>query len=68
MPRKTFLRAPFPLLLRPASMRPRPDAAENGCPEAVAAGKFRRASMRPRPDAAENSVVICAPTGEVVLQ
>ena len=40
---------------RRASMRPRPDAAENAD---VAAGAVRRgiASMRPRPDAAENLI------------
>ena len=38
---------------RLASMRPRPDAAENVF-LAVAAARNRLASMRPRPDAAEN--------------
>ena len=45
-----------PLYVRPyeASMRPRPDAAENLRRGGDAAGR-RRASMRPRPDAAENA-------------
>ena len=38
-----------------ASMRPRPDAAENPCFYARARSGSRSASMRPRPDAAENS-------------
>ena len=54
MPRKTGGRPWRPSSGRPASMRPRPDAAENRW----LAGRFRlasqRASMRPRPDAAEN--------------
>ena len=37
-----------------ASMRPRPDAAENGLPGAVRGRGELLASMRPRPDAAEN--------------
>ena len=37
-----------------ASMRPRPDAAENTQEETAAGQDFRLASMRPRPDAAEN--------------
>ena len=36
-----------------ASMRPRPDAAENGNKARPASGEYE-ASMRPRPDAAEN--------------
>ena len=56
MPRKTssssWLRSPA----GPASMRPRPDAAENGrCP--VLRTERRLASMRPRPDAAENALI-----------
>ena len=39
-----------------ASMRPRPDAAENAGPRATPRGGFF-ASMRPRPDAAENHTV-----------
>ena len=38
---------------RPASMRPRPDAAENRAGAGRRAGA-QGASMRPRPDAAEN--------------
>ena len=37
-----------------ASMRPRPDAAENAAAALQVAGQVR-ASMRPRPDAAENA-------------
>ena len=54
MPRKTRRRPAQPARPHAASMRPRPDAAENyrlgffGGPEEVSA------SMRPRPDAAEN--------------
>ena len=54
MPRKTEaverLRARGPV----ASMRPRPDAAENSNRAPCAGWRRRRASMRPRPDAAEN--------------
>ena len=54
MPRKT---RGDPIAIRwwtsPASMRPRPDAAENGRPD-VGFRQARLASMRPRPDAAEN--------------
>ena len=39
-----------------ASMRPRPDAAENPA-EARARNPRYQASMRPRPDAAENPAV-----------
>ena len=39
---------------RPASMRPRPDAAENDDPSLELLPAVRAASMRPRPDAAEN--------------
>ena len=53
MPRKTHTLEPELASDRPASMRPRPDAAENrhAVSGAVGAGL---ASMRPRPDAAEN--------------
>ena len=44
-----------------ASMRPRPDAAENGPPLAGHVGRLERASMRPRPDAAENFVLLDRP-------
>ena len=39
----------------PASMRPRPDAAENQRDDLPAGREAQPASMRPRPDAAENS-------------
>ena len=63
MPRKT--RNPPSASRRPdlASMRPRPDAAENG----EGGGRRRagrRASMRPRPDAAENG----RPIGEAAAR
>ena len=50
-----------------ASMRPRPDAAENGFRPAH---RLRRpsASMRPRPDAAENTQVIQRATEWRALQ
>ena len=54
MPRKTANVDPDMHLAVDASMRPRPDAAENAIESyewAVAHG----ASMRPRPDAAENA-------------
>ena len=38
-----------------ASMRPRPDAAENAALADADASQAQRASMRPRPDAAENA-------------
>ena len=56
MPRKTAAGQPLVEQEPPASMRPRPDAAEN-------LGLSRRewqwwdASMRPRPDAAENTLL-----------
>ena len=54
MPRKTAAVRVGTLLPEGASMRPRPDAAENaGCGADRLAGATR-ASMRPRPDAAEN--------------
>ena len=54
MPRKTLGADVDALEAHVASMRPRPDAAENVArgAEDVAA---RLASMRPRPDAAENA-------------
>ena len=56
MPRKTRIRGAGEGGLREldASMRPRPDAAENGV-HVVHADGDRHASMRPRPDAAENT-------------
>ena len=54
MPRKTDL-LPLPLLLDGlASMRPRPDAAENFGQGRLNLSGEVCASMRPRPDAAEN--------------
>ena len=55
MPRKTFASsAVFSTLPRSASMRPRPDAAEN-CDARGRTTDGQYASMRPRPDAAENA-------------
>ena len=55
MPRKTPVHPCSTPLLDVASMRPRPDAAENDV--VVDPGGVRHAaSMRPRPDAAENAV------------
>ena len=53
MPRKTMRTGNGTDLDKKASMRPRPDAAENGVrPRSSVSGS--EASMRPRPDAAEN--------------
>ena len=54
MPRKTRAAGAWTGPGTGASMRPRPDAAENALPDVEAAGELR-ASMRPRPDAAENT-------------
>ena len=53
MPRKTDARYVSLNPTREASMRPRPDAAENPLPDRMG-DRTGRASMRPRPDAAEN--------------
>ena len=53
MPRKTQGARRIAGDRRGASMRPRPDAAENALP-ASARARLEAASMRPRPDAAEN--------------
>ena len=53
MPRKTSLRGLNAQVTGLASMRPRPDAAENLGVDDAGHGP-REASMRPRPDAAEN--------------
>ena len=51
-----------------ASMRPRPDAAENA-QGADVVRRTRLASMRPRPDAAENAAVSASDTQQAqVLQ
>ena len=57
MPRKTWKAEREKRDRQWASMRPRPDAAENGPAPTQIRGR-RAASMRPRPDAAEN--VACA--------
>ena len=54
MPRKTLRGAPHGVGGAAASMRPRPDAAENDDERVGGAGVGAPASMRPRPDAAEN--------------
>ena len=55
MPRKTPLaQDPRPHAALPASMRPRPDAAEN-LADSLSTCSHYIASMRPRPDAAENN-------------
>ena len=56
MPRKTNRRNSSRNLRHLASMRPRPDAAENLIPDCVEDAD-KGASMRPRPDAAENEAV-----------
>ena len=58
MPRKTRIDRVEPGRIdRVASMRPRPDAAENRPGRARGRGQLEAASMRPRPDAAENPAV-----------
>ena len=52
--RGKLVRGVEPGLDAAASMRPRPDAAENGRPHRGRRHRRRLASMRPRPDAAEN--------------
>ena len=54
MPRKTHTVGLILPRLNDASMRPRPDAAENVQEDVELTQEFRAASMRPRPDAAEN--------------
>ena len=54
MPRKTHESMIVTVDIDGASMRPRPDAAENRLTEAERAEWKHPASMRPRPDAAEN--------------
>ena len=54
MPRKTHVGDVRPQVRDLASMRPRPDAAENAAADAAADLDAALASMRPRPDAAEN--------------
>ena len=54
MPRKTHPGRARPVRPGPASMRPRPDAAENVSKAVVGQTMTSDASMRPRPDAAEN--------------
>ena len=67
MPRKT----PETVSLMPrepgASMRPRPDAAENAVPGEAQPGRTR-ASMRPRPDAAENLPARHDPRPELLVR
>ena len=54
MPRKTHVTIPMWTASKSASMRPRPDAAENVVQARRHLGGGGAASMRPRPDAAEN--------------
>ena len=54
MPRKTWEELEEAGVRPEASMRPRPDAAENPPRGRCTCGR-REASMRPRPDAAENA-------------
>ena len=54
MPRKTLTGKRIAEQVSYASMRPRPDAAENGG-DGHQLGRRDVASMRPRPDAAENA-------------
>ena len=61
MPRKTLSREAAAALVRCASMRPRPDAAENDRP-GRRVHRDGPASMRPRPDAAENVLPLAGST------
>ena len=63
MPRKTGAGQLLSRPRQPASMRPRPDAAENWEEGCEGAGELI-ASMRPRPDAAENWKRRMATAGE----
>ena len=67
MPRKTTRDPHRRAAADLASMRPRPDAAENLIIEARPE-KYDQASMRPRPDAAENHALVAAetPQGQVL--
>ena len=60
MPRKTAARDRFAPPAPIASMRPRPDAAENLRDDGDC-DRGDGASMRPRPDAAENGVPLRRP-------
>ena len=62
MPRKTPPRAPPAGERLAASMRPRPDAAENAADHDLR-DRPDPASMRPRPDAAENPRFVCVVCG-----
>ena len=57
MPRKTLLTPCQRAHTLVASMRPRPDAAENASDNAYRL-RTNTASMRPRPDAAENAAIV----------
>ena len=56
MPRKTRIGVQRVVQVLLASMRPRPDAAENDRFARVRMDPLHPASMRPRPDAAENDI------------
>ena len=64
---KRVPRARLPLSAGLASMRPRPDAAEN-FRQPAAPPRSRCASMRPRPDAAENPEASLLPALPPALQ
>ena len=61
MPRKTFEELLQRLRVLAASMRPRPDAAENHRERLREFTAAMAASMRPRPDAAENAFGVSMP-------
>ena len=67
MPRKTALGFPLDPVIPLASMRPRPDAAEN-VRLAARPCAIHGASMRPRPDAAENMRTGVVPSLKFALQ
>ena len=68
MPRKTAGHRPALRLGLLASMRPRPDAAENHPGAPAPTPPTPEASMRPRPDAAENLQTAAADTKPPLLQ
>ena len=63
MPRKTWIGAVRKQPFIQASMRPRPDAAENNSALELVRTELK-ASMRPRPDAAENHHAHRRPAGD----
>ena len=67
MPRKTVWSSVWISVYPLASMRPRPDAAENAVRLVAPHVGARAASMRPRPDAAEN-LALAGPQADVFTE